>query len=340
MQKALVSSDYVFPFLKKGDNRFVPATYPLSEGSLTGAQVLSIANSAARTTLKVGDTTPSTIADLSAAIVENNAGILYGDKLTFVSVHYTGSSAADYAFTHVAQQLVLSETDTRALIDFAASDRITFTYIASQAGGGSLAFQVTGISGERTLCAAAVIQSRVPAEGSNQWQRSNAQLFITDTVLSAFMSAGAYNEALASYQSSNEPYNSDWYLNYGTFATRGVSGDNSEAATVFTVSQISYPDGDNWSAGTLANAAAISTGNQAYIIIGEVTNINNQGRSLYERRSANSVAEKTGTAYLKEKLEAGGYTTITFANANLIYGVTLVNDQGSGDGEQVEPDNP
>lgn len=334
MQQALRSSTNVIPFLKKGDTRFVPGSYPLSEGALVGAEVTAVSAGLAVSSIII-ESQYTTVGELSQAIYNSNPGFLYGDKLTFVLVYMKGTSYDDYQFTPVSLQLVLDNSDTTTIADFVASSQL-FTSVADE----RLQFSVAGEAyRDYTLCAAAVIQSRVPSTSDGEWQRSNAKLFLTDAVLNAFMTAGAYNEALASYQNNAAAVNSEWYLNYGTYATRGVSGGSTVSGSLFNIAQITLPEYSGRDAVTLTNVAAISSGNVVEVIVSD-TGGNDASRNVYTSVGNNNVTASTIVPALLARLLSSGYGTILFSTAQSQFGLTIQTSTGNNGGEEAGEDRP
>lgn len=330
MQKALGNVASVIPFLKKGDDRFIPGNYHISTGSLVGAEVTDITDNVCTTSLVASLAGANTLGDLSTSLIESNGGLVNGDKLTFLVAQMTttqdGESAVsqdDMYFKAVSLQLVLNTSDTTLLQDFADQNHITFTV-----ADGKLCFEVTDIAG--TTEAAAVIQSRVPAEGTTAWQRSNSKFYLSDIILTNFMSADQYNIALASYQSDAANINSDWYLNYGTFRGEGLSTGAAQQWSLFNIARFvisgAGADGADW---IRSNVAAISDNGVVKIL---VKNTQETGNATYTALSSSSVQEvATGLGSFTTKLSAQGIEFITILEAQNRFGITIDADTPSED---------
>lgn len=230
MQLALRKGDYAIPFLPKGEQSFVPGEYPISEGSLVGADVLAIEGNALQTGLygSAGDAT--TLGDLASKLINANAGFYDGDKLTFIFVSARENNGnVIYAATSV--QWILDTTSTTAIAD-ADSFPLNVTIV-----DGRFNFSLKNFGNQgSTIVGGAIVHVRAPQSqgGSTSWQRSNTSMFVSEAVLTRWMSAEAFNTALKSYQTENANVNSDWYLNTGAENNGGTSGSSSQPELVGT----------------------------------------------------------------------------------------------------------
>lgn len=228
MQLALRKGDYAIPFLPKGEQSFVPGEYPISEGSLVGADVLAIEGNALQTGLygSAGDAT--TLGDLASKLINANAGFYDGDKLTFIFVSARENNGnVIYAATSV--QWILDTTSTTAIAD-ADSFPLNVTIV-----DGRFNFSLKNFGNQgSTIVGGAIVHVRAPQSqgGSTSWQRSNTSMYVSDAVLNRWMSAEAFNTALRSYQTENANVNSDWYLNTGAENNGGTSGNSSQPSLV------------------------------------------------------------------------------------------------------------
>lgn len=333
MQQALKSEDLVIPFLKKGDDRFVPGNYPLSLGSLTGVDVTAIADDVATTTLAMPAELGETIGAVSAQIIANNGGFIEGDKLTFVfALVRNTDSAASMRFSSVSMQLVLNPNDTTTLLQWQEANKIEFSV-----ANGLLCVSVADYGNEiSTLCAAACIHVRMPSTPSAAWQRSNSRLFLSELVLNNFMTAGAYNAALASYQRNAADVNSEWYLNYEAYGSTGASGGSSQAgqAALFSIGSISLPATQTQQEVTITNVAAVSYGGLAEIIVQRSSDGNTT--RFYNVVGSRSIAlASTSVPNLFTRLLNQGYAFI-FDSVVAPLGITIQNEQGSGSTDPEE----
>lgn len=337
MQQALKSEDLVIPFLKKGDDRFVPGNYPLSLGSLTGVDVTAIADDVATTTLSMPAELGTTIGAVSAQIIANNGGFIEGDKLTFVFALVRNSdSAASMRFSSVSMQLVLNPNDTTTLLEWQSANKMEFSI-----ANGLLNVSVADYGNEvSTLCAAACIHVRVPSTSSAAWQRSNSRLFLSELVLNNFMNAGAYNAALASYQRSASDVNSEWYLNYEAYGSTGGSGGSSQTgqAALFSIGSISLPaNGESQPAITITNVAAVSYGGLAEVILERTPNLT-VTRYYNIAGSRSVVLASTEVPQITARLLNAGYSVL-YSDGLAALGITVQTEQGGGttDPEEDRP---
>lgn len=228
MQLALRKGDYAIPFLPKGEQSFVPGEYPISEGSLVGADVLAIEGNALQTGLYGSAGDAATLGDLASKLINANAGFYDGDKLTFIFVSARENNGnVIYAATSV--QWILDTTSTTAIAD-ADTFPLNVTIV-----DGRFNFSLKNFGNQgSTIVGGAIVHVRAPQSqgGSTSWQRSNTSMYISDAVLNRWMSAEAFNTALKSYQTENANVNSDWYLNTGAENNGGTSGSSSQPLLV------------------------------------------------------------------------------------------------------------
>lgn len=303
MQLALRKGNYAIPFLEKGDASFVPGEYPVSEGGLMGIEVVGINNNLVYTNLVAGDGDLDTVADVSNAIIDNNAGFYNGDKLTFIFVQerYAGSMPF---YNAVSVQLIL---DTSNDTPFDELDSIKLGISSNMQ---KFVFYLPQNAQSPTYCkAAAIIHVRAPQSsgGSSAWQRSNSSMYVHEDILNRYMSSDAFNTALASYQQDNADVNSDWYLNTGAENNGGTSGNNSQPELVGETSV--YITGRN-------RTYNLATYHSMVIMEDEV-----DGGRLFQKLSSNTIGElltfysQTDVQQIKDDIHAAGKRITSFANA-------------------------
>lgn len=325
MSEALKDTTLVIPFQNKGDQRFVPGNYLISSGTLPGCAVTGISDpNNIATTLQAEDI-GSTIGSLCQEIYENNAGFLYGDKLTFIWVVEGLDGQSGYQL--FSAQLVLNENDTTTIADYLVSNKITFQATTNQlVVKPNVGFNIEGDPVE--IVAAAVVQSRVPATTGGDWQRSNSRFYLADSLLNKWMSAGRFNEALASYQAEGSgTTNSDWYLNFGTYESRGVIGNNTTTQQLFNIARIVLPQDGQTPAATMENVAAISSGALVQVLVSPAID---NARGYYTVIGTNTVQFVAIVTGLTGRLLNAGYSVI---DATSITGVTIATNEGGDPGE-------
>ncbi len=325
MQYALQSDSTVIPFLTKGDERFVPGDYLLSTGALVGAQVTNIDSDVCQTTIKLQQSSFSTVGALVQDIIASNGGFVAGDKLTFVIAMYGTTLAGeqpasqnDLWFKPLSLQLVLNPDDATTLAYFETNNFLSLSH-----NSGKLTFEFVQIPG--IVCAGAVIQSRVPADGSTSWQRSNARFYLDDIVLDNFMTADQYNIALASYQGSEANVNSDWYLNFAAYDGDGLSSGSNSTATLFSLPSIQLPEytaqSYTYPAVTLSNVAVLNVGRNASVIVNPSSNGSGQ-LAYYNKVGTMKISEASAVNHLRARLQAAGYSAMDLTDA-ISYGVIV-----------------
>lgn len=223
------------PFIVKGDKRFYPGEYPVSQGSLVSVAVNSISTDLLSTSLVSGGVT-GTWGEVSQGLVNKNFGIKNGDKLTFI---FVGKNALDEYVPAFSYVILDTASTTQASVVLTASN-LTF------AGAADSNLTVGILNAISDIVAGAVIVSRLDELSGTIWQRSNSIMFCSDEYKEVMMSASAYEAAASSYMDSNL-FDSSWYLNQGisggnySFAPGGNSGSN---LTVVSASNLSFPSGD------------------------------------------------------------------------------------------------
>lgn len=192
------------PFIVKGDKKFYPGEYPVAIGSIPTANVTNITNKVFKTSIILSENGED-FGDLSRVLLRENLSLRNGDKLTFIFV--CKNSNGEYIPYYVSCNLNIESTESIA--DVISDDILQILNM-----DGVLTVSV-GLAGITEVDAAAVIISRLDTTGvTPQWQRSNANMFCSDTYKADMMGAEKYAAAIASYMASGN-YSSDWYLNIG-----------------------------------------------------------------------------------------------------------------------------
>ena len=163
---------------------------------------------------------------VSQGIINKNFGIKNGDKLTFIFVGQ--SSLGDYlpAFSYVI--LDTSSTDSAASVIEASN--LSFT------GVSDANLQVGVLNTVSNIVAGAVIVSRLVESSGTTWQRSDSVMFCTSAYKESMMGAAAYQASIQSY-TSQENYESDWYLNQGIVGNPLVIGGGNSGSNLTVVSR-------------------------------------------------------------------------------------------------------
>lgn len=213
----------VFPFVLKGEKRFIPGEYPIARGSLAPVFVNDI-NSAQAIISSLADNgdldVTGPFADVVASLLQTNHTLAAQDQLTVVATY-----EHDGSYYPLYRRILLNVND---LGDTAAQSFQTICHkngVEITGVDGHLAFRLGSLVGEgddaefqpvSDVCVgAAIIISRHSGDGNQpgNWLRSAADLFVTDEYLAKWMSADQYAAAIASYSKSTSSTSSDKYLN-------------------------------------------------------------------------------------------------------------------------------
>lgn len=217
------------PFIVKGDKRFFPGEYPVSQGSLTRLSVTGIENNRLVTSLTL-ERFNETWGEFSQGIINKNFGIKHGDKLTFIFVGTT--STGD--FLPVYSYVILDTTMTTPAAEILASSNLDFY------GNDDAPLQVGVLNAVSDIVAGAVILSRLDGTTGTKWLRSNSDMFCSESYKAVWMGAQAYQAAMASYMNT-ENLSSDWYLNAGLnggYSWIGPGGNSGTNLSVVSVDNI------------------------------------------------------------------------------------------------------
>ena len=184
------------PYIPKGVDRFIPAIYPFSEGSLPSVPIQGFAAGTSLITLDVKSSeTTITPAILAAALdVDTDTQI----SVVIVNNH-SGLFVPEYA--GFEERIKISELPANAL------DKDDDGYIRIDPSELGLTVDA--------MVACCVVLSKQDASGS--WLRSTQDMVISDELYASLYSTDALTNAIASYQDagSNNSINSDWYYNLG-----------------------------------------------------------------------------------------------------------------------------
>lgn len=220
------------PFIVKGDKRFYPGEYQVSQGSLARQSVTAIADNLLTTSL-ISPGVTGTWGEFSQGLINRNFGIKNGDKLTFIFVGT--NSVGEYlpAYSYV----ILDTTNNTAAAAVIASSNLSF------AGAADAALQVGVINAVTDIVAGAVILSRLDTSTGTTWLRSNSTMFVTEAYKELWMGTTAYQAAITSYMKT-ENVSSEWYLNAGISGGMtyiGPGGNSGSNLSVVSYEEINFP---------------------------------------------------------------------------------------------------
>lgn len=185
------------PYIQKGVDRFIPAEYPFSRGTLPSVGIVQFDGGATKITLNAiaaeATITPEILAaalgvatdtQITIAVVNNNAGVFTPAYIGF------------------DDRLKIADLPAAALGKDTTSNQIQIDIAA------------LGLDASAVV-AMAVVLSRQDASGS--WLRSEQNLVISNQLRQTLYSPEALQAAIASYQdeSAANTINSQWYYNLG-----------------------------------------------------------------------------------------------------------------------------
>lgn len=185
------------PYIQKGVDRFIPAEYPFSRGTLPSVGIVPFDGGATKITLNAiaaeATITPEILAaalgvgtdtQITVAVVNNNAGVFTPAYIGF------------------DERLKIADIPAAALGKDTTSNQIQIDIAA------------LGLDASAVV-AMAVVLSRQDASGS--WLRSEQNLVISNQLRQTLYSPEALQAAIASYQdeSAANTINSQWYYNLG-----------------------------------------------------------------------------------------------------------------------------
>lgn len=185
------------PYVQKGVDRFIPAAYPFSEGSLPSVNVMPFAGGASVITLNLTTTeaavTPALLADL--------LGVDVGTQLTVAVVNNINGLFVP-SYVSYDDRLYIKDLPAAAL-GKDAENHITIDPA------------VIGVT-VSAMVACCVVLSRQDAGGN--WLRSTQEMVLSDELRASLYSTDALNAAIYSYQTATGAANSinnEWYYNLG-----------------------------------------------------------------------------------------------------------------------------
>lgn len=182
------------PYIQKGVDRFIPAAYPFSEGSIPSVPIKAFNGGTSLIVLDLQSAepgiTPAILAEalnvttdyqISVVVVNNNNGLFvpsyigYEDRLTIAELPANSLTKED----------------------------------------GNIALHIKNLGLDNTnVVAACVVLSKQDASG--KWLRSTQDMVISNELISSLYSVDALNAAIASYSSeAANTINSEWYYNLG-----------------------------------------------------------------------------------------------------------------------------
>lgn len=199
------------PYIQKGVDRFIPAAYPFSEGSLPSVNVLPFSGGATVITLDV----TTTEATVTPAILAQLLGVDVDTQVTIAVVNNVNGLFVP-SYISYADRLYIQDIPAAAL---------------GKTEDGNVTINPTKLGVSMTaMVACAVVLSRQDAGG--KWLRSTQEMILSNELRQTLYSADAMNAAIYSYQTANgaaNAINNEWYYNLGMaqpFAGKLIVGLN------------------------------------------------------------------------------------------------------------------
>ena len=193
MQKAMSQEG---PYVQKGVDRFIPAAYIFSEGSIPSVGVEPFSGGATVITLSV--TTDA--AEVTPAVLATALQVTTDYQITIAVVNNVNGLFMP-SYIGYQQRLTIADVPTAALGKDAAN-HITISPAA-------LSLDASAIV---AMC---VVLSTQDASGA--WLRSTQEMVISNELRASLYSADALEQAIYSYQNNTttNSINSEWYYNLG-----------------------------------------------------------------------------------------------------------------------------
>lgn len=225
------------PWLNKGDQRAVPGTYKISNGSLQEVVVLMQDTDQGYTSLRapIAISATTTLGELSEALISNN-DLKQGDQLTFVTCASDQEEPAQNA--RFNWDVFSFYVDTASAATMA---EIKGRHIQLTAVGTNLGFGNNGDDPSPFLQAAAVIVSRLGNTGN--YLRSPSTIAVYEQGMAYYYSPARYLEARNSYRIwGGSTRSGNWVVDEnagdapasretidGTYTLNGLTGDKASA---------------------------------------------------------------------------------------------------------------
>lgn len=187
------------PYVQKGVDRFIPAQYPFSRGSIPAVGVEEFEGGAANTVITLAVTTEESTVD--NALLAELLGVTTDYQITIAVVNnINGVFVPSYIGFDV--RLKISEIPAGALSKD-AENHVTISPAAFGLDASNMVAQVVVLSVQ---------------DASGNWLRSEQDMVISNQLIEALYGTSALEAAIYSYQTSNgaqNAINSQWYYNLG-----------------------------------------------------------------------------------------------------------------------------
>ena len=184
------------PYIQKGVERFIPAAYPFSEGSLPSIGIEPFSGGTTVITLSVTTDKETLTNEELAALLQTTS-----DAQITIAVVNNVNGLFQPSYISYADRLTIAEIPENAIG-------------VNQNGNVTLAPAAFGLDASAIVAMCVVISKQ---DASGKWLRSTQEMVISEELRSAIYSADAMEAAIYSYQdgTATNTINSEWYFNLG-----------------------------------------------------------------------------------------------------------------------------
>lgn len=187
------------PYVKRGVDRFIPAQYPFSRGSIPAVGIQEFEGGAANTVITLAVTTEEATVD--NALLASLLGVTTDYQITIAVVNNINGVFVP-SYIGFDDRLKISEIPAGALSKD-AENHVTISPAAFGLDASNMVAQVVVLSVQ---------------DASGNWLRSEQDMVISNQLIEALYGTSALEAAIYSYQTSNgaqNAINSQWYYNLG-----------------------------------------------------------------------------------------------------------------------------
>lgn len=184
------------PYIQKGVERFIPAAYPFSEGSLPSIGIEPFSGGTSVITLSVTTDKESVTNEELASLLMTTS-----DAQITIAVVNNVNGLFQPSYISYADRLTIADIPENAIG-------------VNQNGNVTLSPAAFGLNASAIVAMCVVISKQ---DASGKWLRSTQEMIISEELRSAIYSADAMEAAIYSYQdgSATNTINSEWYFNLG-----------------------------------------------------------------------------------------------------------------------------
>lgn len=200
MKKAMELQDG--PYIPKGVDRFIPAEYLMSEGSLNSFPLLrsQASDRVLHTDIDL------VVADLNPQGVANALGVPVNTQISFVIINNENGIFVPH-YAGFDQRITIADLPEAALVNTGVAPFGSFGIDVANLG-------IPGLTMTNWVAACVILSIQ---DASGAWLRSTQNMVLNTTMYNDLYSEDALNAAIASYReaSGNNSIGSPWYLNLG-----------------------------------------------------------------------------------------------------------------------------